>query len=111
MYIDYARYAQLGGSVSEADFPRMERRAERLLDDWTMGRIRRMQQPLPPYVAEAMTEIVDALPGMEGERVTSFSNGVTSFAFDVSKSEESSLYDEVARIVPPQIMSRSVHAS
>ena len=60
------------------------------------------------YVALAMTEIVDELTKLGGERVSSFSNGVTSFSFDVSKSDESALYDEVARILPVEMLSRCV---
>ena len=108
MYLTYEKYQELGGKVSEADFPRLEAKAECLLDDWTMLRIRFTNPPLPDYVALAMTEIVDALAKLGGERVTSFSNGATSFSFDISKSDESALYDEVARILPVEMLSRCV---
>ena len=108
MYIDFDTYQAAGGSLAEADFSRLENKAEMLLDDWTLDRIRFMPAPLPAYVAVAMTEIVDALAKLGGERVTSFSNGVTSFSFDVSKSDESALYDDVARILPVEMLSRCV---
>lgn len=108
MYLTYEKYQELGGKVSEADFPRLEAKAEYLLDDWTMIRIRFTNQPLPDYVALAMTEIVDALAKLGGERVTSFSNGVTSFSFDTSKSDISMLYDDVVRILPLELVSRCV---
>ena len=108
MYIDFDTYQTAGGSLAEADFSRFENRAEMLLDDWTLDRIRFMPAPLPAYVAVAMTEIIDALPKLGGERVTSFSNGVTSFSFDTSKSDISMLYDEVVRILPVELVSRCV---
>lgn len=108
MYITYEQYQALGGTVSATDFPRFECRAGLLLDDWTLDRIRFMPAPLPAYVAVAMTEIIDALPKLAGERVTSFSNGVTSFSFDASKSDVSMLYDDVVRILPLELVSRCV---
>ena len=108
MYIDFDTYQAAGGSLVEADFSRLENKAEMLLDDWTLDRIRFMPAPLPAYVAAAMTEIIDALPKLEGERVTSFSNGVTSFSFDTSKSDVSMLYDDVVRILPVELVSRCI---
>ena len=111
MYLDYSTYAINGGTVSEADYPRAARRAEYMLDDWTMGRIRAMSdagETLPDYVADVMTEIVDALAKLGGERVTSFSNGVTSFSFDTSKSDIYMLYDDVVRILPVELVSRCI---
>lgn len=108
MYLTYDKYQELGGKVSEADFPRLEAKAECLLDEWTMLRIRFTNPPLPDYVALAMTEIVDELTKLGGERVTSFSNGVTSFSFDPSKSDISMLYDDVVRILPVELVSRCI---
>jgi hypothetical protein len=108
VYITYEQYQALGGTVSATDFPRFERRAGVWLDDWTLDRLRTMTEPYPDYVLVAMTEIIDALPKLGGERVTSFSNGVTSFSFDASKSDISMLYDDVMRILPLELVSRCV---
>lgn len=109
-YLTYEEYKEMGGSaVSEQDFQQAERRARALMDDWTMGRVRAMQEagdPVPECVKEAMCVAVDAVPGLSGERVSSFDNGVDSFTFDTSRDETGELYDAVCAMLPVRLVSR-----
>ena len=111
-YLTFEEYAGLGGSaVSEADFPSAERRARALVDDWTMGRVREgcaSTEGVPVCVKEAMAVAVDAVPGLSGERVSSFSNGQDSFTFDTTVDEEGALYDKVCALLPVSLVSRAV---
>ena len=109
-YLTYEEYTSLGGSsISEQDFPQAERRARALMDDWTMGRVKAMQDegdPIPECVKEAMCIAVDAVPGLSGERVSSFSNGVDSFTFDTARDEAGELYDAVCAMLPVRLVTR-----
>lgn len=107
MYLTYEQYAELGGSASEADFPALERRARYKLDYWTLDRLKAYESVPEQWaeaVAMAMTDIIDTLPNLGGERVTSFSNGVNSFGF-ADMSEEDELYFRVVEILPIDLVS------
>ena len=109
-YLTYEEYKEMGGSsVSEQDFQQAERRARALMDDWTMGRVRAMQEaggPVPECVKEAMCIAVDAVPGLSGERVSSFDNGVDTFTVDTSREGTGERYDAVCAMLPVRLVSR-----
>ena len=111
-YLTYEEYAELGGAaVDAAGFPAAERKARALMDDWTMNRVRETcasTEDVPGCVKEAMAVAVDALPGLSGERVASFSNGQDSFTFDTARDECAELYDECCALLPASLTSRCV---
>lgn len=110
-YLTFEEYQGMGGAVPQAEFASCERRARALLDDWTLGRVRRMADAgdeLPACVKDAMCVMVDAMPGLSGDRVSSFGNGVDSFTFDTSRDELAELYDTVCAMLPVRLVCRWV---
>lgn len=94
-YITFAEYQGFGGTVSAESFPKLERKAQHLLDDWTYGRIAK-EPEVPDAVKECLAEMVDAISKWgDGQRLTTFSNGKVSMGFDTSKTEEQDLYYSV----------------
>ena len=107
MYLTYQEYKEMGGSLSETAYPRFERKAEYHMDYWTLDRIKKLEE-IPECVKDAMYEVIEGLPSLDGERVTSFSNGVNSFSFDTSTSEIDSLYQKVKVMLPVELISAVV---
>lgn len=89
-YDDY-KAACLAKPVDEERFAALAPLADAVLDSWTLGRASRAAddgRDMPSVVATLYAAVVDALPSAVeashgGERVTSFSNGVDSYSFDV----------------------------
>ena len=111
MYLSYEDYAAMGGKLPEGrEYENAERKARALLDDWTMGRVKRMDEPTEE-VELAMFEIIGRIgPAFDGNGgVSSFSNGVNSVGFNASADVRGELYDIVAAILPVELISAAVH--
>lgn len=128
MYVTYEEYRELGGALDEKSFAAAEPRAEMLLDDWTLNRLKSERvvadlEQMGEYqkVKVAMAWLTDQMQGIEkarkakadGAEVTSFNNGVNSFSFGGGSSSdataaESSAYHEVVRILPVELVSACV---
>jgi len=112
-YLTFAEYQAAGGKLAESEFGQAEERAEFVLDAWTFGRLQGDGNELLERYAKAvkfvMRRLVDvpetAIGGGGGDRVSSFSNGVDSFGFDVSKSESAQLYDSLYWYLPAELIS------
>lgn len=108
MLFGYDEYkaACLAKPVDEERFAALAPLADAVLDSWTQGRASRAAEDgrdVPAVVATLYAAVVDALPSaveasQGGERVTSFSNGVDSFSFDV-KSVEGELESRLGWLV------------
>lgn len=107
-YIEYNRYAELGGKATEADFPALEVRARYVLDYWTLDRLKDgVPEEWKEAVELCMVEIIDNMPDTASDRVTSFSNGVNSFGF-ADESTEDRLHAFCVRILPVELCSAVV---
>lgn len=129
MYLEYQRYKELGGAISEEMFPGYESEAEILLDHWTLNRLRNEQvmadlkaQNLDISVHHAMKAIIDRLDGIHEARkslaggtvVTSFNNGVNSFGFGSGSQTtvtmaEYECMERVLEILPVDLTSACVY--
>lgn len=107
MYLTFEEYKDMGGTLSEGAYSRFERKAEYYLDYWTLDRIKNFEE-IPECVKDAMFEVIEKLPSLDGERVTSFSNGVNSFSFDTSTSDLDSLYNKIKVMLPVELISAVV---
>lgn len=96
MYVSYEEYESLtladNLTLDEATYSRYAAVADAIIDDWTLERVGRAVaagEQLPAVVQLAYSAIISACPALaksseQGERLTSFSNGVDSFGFDVA---------------------------
>lgn len=109
MYLSFEEYVEMGGTMDEADYPTAERRARALLDDWTLGRVKRMDE-VPEEVELAMYEIIEHIDEAMsvGDGLSSFSNGVNSLSYDASHSAAGDLYSLVSSILPVELISAAV---
>ena len=88
MYLTYEEYTQFGGEVAETDFPNLERKAERKLDSFTQDRVKTATIVIDE-VKELLTEFVNMLnlANKSGNQVSSYSNGVESFGYEIESSD------------------------
>lgn len=96
MYVDYATYSKspFGGKVAEDDYASYSALADSVIDSWTFGRVGEEVAgggELPQQVTSLYSAIVSGIPalvdesaGVGGSALTSFSNGVDSYGFDVT---------------------------
>lgn len=128
MYITFDEYKQAGGKLTEAEFDATEPKAEYLLDDWTLNRLKTQSviddlKAMGDWksVVVALSWLTDQVPSIEkafkakaeGAEVTSFNNGVNSFSFGGGSSSETtsaedSVYHEVCRMLPVELVSACV---
>lgn len=121
----YEEYRELGGALDEKSFAAAGPRAEMLLDDWTLNRLKSgtavadlEQTGGYRKVKVAAAWLVDQMQGIErarkakseGTEVTSFNNGVNSFSFGggapgEATAAEASAYHEVCRMLPVELVS------
>ena len=95
--------------ISQEEYMRLSVWADALIDDWTLDRVGRAFEcghALPIQVVMLYCEIVDGLPELmqssseaAGARVSSFSNGVDSYSFDLTESASESLKASLAWMV------------
>lgn len=92
-YLTYDEYIELGGTLSEDNFPSLERKARNWLDSMTFGRISELPE-VPAVVKEVMTEFITRISdysnqSKDGETIASYSNGVETISYN--RSTESDL--------------------
>lgn len=105
MYIDYPTYQENGGIADQSAFPSLESRAEMLLNEWCQNRLG--GNPDLESVKLALTMIIDYIHNGNGQRLTSFSNGVNSFGF--ADDSDDDLYQQVCRILPSELIYLGVY--
>lgn len=122
MYISYERFGETAmADLSEEEYKRLSPMADLVIDHWTLdrvGRAYRRGEELPDSVAALYCAIVEALPPVlegakpsKGGLVTSFSNGIDSYSFDVSETVEQQLQRSVgwmADLLPVEWVSAAV---
>lgn len=86
--------------ITRDEYMRLAPWADGLIDAWTCDRVGRAvanDEEVPERVMLLYFAIIDGLPGLtdassaSGERVSSFSNGIDSYSFDLSSSAADSL--------------------
>lgn len=82
MYLSYDNYAVMGGSLSEAAYPRYEKKAEKIIDYYTCDRFAGIDS-LPEEVAYLTYELINVLAATEekGSLVASETNDGTSVTY------------------------------
>ena len=106
MYVSFCKFQKATVSdISEGEYRRVAPLADALIDDWTLGRVGRAYEDgeeLPPTVVTLYCAIVESLPAvLEGSRVgkgglvSSFSNGVDSYTFEVTETAASRLKSQL----------------
>lgn len=113
-YISYLEYEQLGGKVPEESFNVLERKAQRLLDYITFGRIPECPE-IPDEVKEVLTELVNREYAFDqqveaGDTIESYSNSVEKLTYRVKSEDEHN--DEMVKyamkVLPDYLTARSV---
>lgn len=103
MYVPFETYRELALSeLTEAEYAKVAPMADAIIDHWTLervGRAVRDGEELPDIVITLYCKIVDAVPDMldgtkvgKGGLVSSFSNGIDSYTFDVSETMDEQLH-------------------
>lgn len=101
MHVSYEKFKSVTlGDMTEDEFARLAPMADVVIDHWTLGRVGREVSKgasLPDSVVIVYAAVVEALPAvLDGSKaggglVSSFSNGVDSYSFDVSETVEQQL--------------------
>lgn len=110
MYVDYDTFDAMALAVlSEGEYARLAPLADAIIDHWTLervGRAVRNEEELPAPVVSLYCAIVEALPPIiegskpgKGGLVTSFSNGIDSYSFDVSATAADQLWRSLGWMV------------
>lgn len=107
-YLTFSEYQQYGGKVEESAFAALERKARKKLDYFTQDRLANATV-IPDSVKECMTELIDNLSEMQGEVVSSFSNGDVSVSFKQDeRSDDTKLWDIAVEYLPVELISMAV---
>lgn len=82
MYLRYEDYAVMGGQLSEAAYPRYEKKAEKIIDYYTCDRFVNVD-PLPEEVEYLMYELIAVLvdTDQKGSLIASETNDGTSVTY------------------------------
>ena len=106
MYLSYADFIEKGGDMPEAAFLQFERVAENTLNYFTQDRIKELDN-IPESVKDTVFDFVCELKNTirPGGQVTSYSNGIESFSFDLSKDPDDVLYNIAVRNLPIELIS------
>ena len=109
MYVSFETFAELTlGDVSdpeqgitEEQYSKIAPMADAIIDHWTLERVGKAvknDEELPDIVKTIYVKIVESLPDImdgtkigKGGLVSSFSNGIDSYSFDVSETMENQL--------------------
>lgn len=104
MYVDYATFENLtlgDGNIPEDAYAKLAPMADAIIDHWTLGRVGKAVkngEELPDIVQTLYVKVIESLPDImdgtkigKGGLVSSFSNGIDSYTFDVSESMEDQL--------------------
>lgn len=108
-YLTFTEYQQYGGKTDESDFTRLERKARRKLDYFTQNRLVNATV-IPDEAKECMTEFIDSMKDMDGEEVSSFSNGNVSVSFKQDeRTDDEKLWDIAVEYLPMELISMAVN--
>lgn len=116
-YITYTEYKELGGTVSEINFPNYERKAQRFIDYITFDRIKKLTT-VPDEVKEVITEFIDRyfnfdtnVKNSDSNNLSQYSNGVETFTYrrQTESSLNSDLYNLAISWLPDYLTCRSVN--
>lgn len=110
MYVSFEKFAESGISELSADeYAKLAPMADLVIDHWTLDRVGaavRGGEELPPSVTAIYCAIIEALPNIlsnskpgKGGLVTSFSNGIDSYSFDVTSTVEEQLESSLGWMV------------
>lgn len=122
MYVPYDVFKEHGmADLTEDEYKRLAPMADLVIDHWTLervGRVAKKGEELPDSVVTLYCAIVEAIPPViegskpsKGGLVTSFSNGIDSYSFDVSETVEQQLQRSVgwmADLLPVEWVSAAV---
>lgn len=107
-YLTFEEYQAYGGKAEQSAFPRLERKARKKLDSFTQDRLVNATV-IPDTVKECMTEFVDLMTDMEGEKVSSFSNGSVSVSFQQDdKTDDEKMWNIAVEYLPIELISMVV---
>ena len=123
MYVPFETYRELALSeISKEEYAKVAPMADAIIDHWTLervGRAVRDDEELPDIIVTLYCKIVDAIPDMlegtkigKGGLVSSFSNGIDSYTFDVSETMDQQLHNRFAwmlELLPVEWGSACVH--
>lgn len=70
VYLDFSTYADMGGSASEAAFPRLEHLARARVDRYTHNRVRAMAA-VPQAVKWCMADLINAMDRTDAAQLAS----------------------------------------
>ena len=114
-YITYDEYVELGGNLSEDDFPLFERKAQRYLDHITFDRIKSLTI-IPDEVKEVLVEFIDHYSSfnaqnMDGQVISKYSNDVETITYRRETENEVNrvLYKLARTWLPEYLLNRSVN--
>ena len=106
MYIPFETFAELtlgdvtdpSNGINETTYKKLAPMADAIIDHWTLDRVGKAVkngEELPDIVKTIYVKIVESLPDImdgtkigKGGLVSSFSNGIDSYSFDVSETME-----------------------
>lgn len=109
-YLNYDEYMELGGTVEESAFSKLERLAERRLKSITHCRELKYDK-IPTEVKEVIAEFVDLMEEeKETDNLSSYSNGTESFSYNKKTEEEvqKNYYEIAVRTLPTELISQVV---
>ena len=106
-YLTFEEYQNLGGKCSKDVFPSLQFDTESKMDYITSGRLSRMIdeiESVPEAVQMLEVKLIDieyASSNSEekGIGVTSYSNGIESFGYDISKNSEEMLAEQFSTLM------------
>ena len=109
MYVPFETFTELTlgdtsdstQGITEGQYAKVAPMADAIIDHWTLervGRAVRNGEELPDVIVTIYVKIIEALPDImdgtkigKGGLVSSFSNGIDSYSFDVSQTMEDQL--------------------
>ena len=92
MYLPYEEYANMGGGMDAALFPRFEMKARKRIDAMTFGRLQ-SESEVRESVKHCMFELVQAMHedemnvGFSGREISSMSNDGVSVTYNTGNSQ------------------------
>lgn len=64
MYLTFPEFSQMGGSVEESTFPRLEYQARKHVDRYTQNRVKQMDE-VPEAVKRCMVELIGMIAAFD----------------------------------------------
>ena len=96
MYLDYEKYKEYGGNLSNTEFDRLLFRAEKEIDNVTLSRCKTLED-IPEEVQRCVYELITYLSknthNGSASAVSSFGNDGYSVSFVDQKTAEQQIYD------------------